>query len=259
MTVSHERWYSEIDGLLRAPEFASAFDWLMKTGILPLILPELQALEQTRHTPVMLSDHEMIETEKSLFEQTMHAVSQSPAESDFRWTALFSWIGYAASKRSGWANQTTQMMASEILQRFKFSSARIEKIVRMLRLLPDGEPQYRTAREFAIEQGTVLKDWNRFQDVRLNSLLNAEQIASESERLERWRKALSPYLANPSNAEVQLPRSLSAALSNALAIRGKTLGLCIAQCREAVLDQFLSETDDCDKFVTWVRDHFDRQ
>ncbi len=254
MTVSHERWYSEIDGLLRAPEFASAIEWLMQTGILPLILPELQALQWTHSKPISLSDHEMITAEKSLFDQTMEIIRKSPAESDFRWTSLFSMLGYATSKRMGWANQTTQMLASEILQRFKFSSARAEKIIRMLRLLPDGEPQYRTAREFAIEQGYALEAWSRFQDVRLSCL----EDASESSRLDRWRDALSPYLADPSSAEVQLPRALSAELSQALAIRGKTLGLCIAQCREAVLDEYLSESDDCDKFVAWVRDHFDR-
>ena len=259
MTVSHERWYSELDGLIRAHEFASAIEWLMQTGILPLILPELQALRWTRSKPVSLSDHEMIATEKSLFEQTLETIGNSPAESDFRWAALFSLFGYTASNHMGWANQTTQMIASEILQRFKFSSARTDKIIRMLRLLPNGEPQYRTAREFAIEQGNALEAWNRFQDVRLSCLNDAEQTASESARLNRWREALSPYIADPSSAEVQLPRSLSAELSNALSVRGKTLGLCIAQCREAVLDEYLSETDDCEKFITWVRDHFDRQ
>ena len=58
-------------------------------------------------------------------------------------------------------------------------------------------------------------------------------------------------------ANIKLPSGLSQKLTETLGVRGKTLGLCIAQCREAILDEYLSESDDCDCFVDWVRNHFD--
>ncbi len=257
LTVSHERWFSEIDGLLRAKSFEQGIQWLEQTGIWQLILPEFCAFSCIFHSSTSLSDAEMHENSKNLFSQTMQRIHLAPAQGDFRWAALFSLLGYPASSRSGWASQTTQMLAFEVLQRLKLATARIEHILRMIRLLPPGEPQYRTAREFAIELGDAIHDWNAFQDICLNSL-PAEFQPSERERLAHWRNALAPYLENPSSAEVQLPKTISSALGNALGVRGKTLGLCISQCRDAVLDEYLSESDDCEKFVAWVREHFDK-
>ena len=114
------------------------------------------------------------------------------------------------------------MIAGEIFLRLKFSSARTEHLLRILRLLPEGLPQYRTARELAIELGQSIRDWNTFQNIRLGTL---RDNASEQKRLEAWQNALAPYLDDPACAAVRLPKDLSTTLTQTLGVRGKTLGL----------------------------------
>ena len=255
LTVSHERWFAELDGLLRAAHPGKGIAWLWDSGILPLILPELCALRTCRRMPASLSGAPMPESEADAFAQTVALVESAPADGDFRWAVLLSSLGYPASVDFSWATMTSRMLASEILARFKFSTARNAHVCALLHLLPEGEPCYRAAREFAIELGADLPSWNAFQDVRL-AALPAHTRSREAERLARWREALAPYLDAPSSAEIALPQGLSQSLAQHLGVRGKTLGLCIAQCREAVLDQCLTENDGCDAFVAWVRAHF---
>ncbi|MBQ9242657.1 MAG: CCA tRNA nucleotidyltransferase [Proteobacteria bacterium] len=259
LTVSHERWFAEIDGLLRAPEFISGISWLVETGIWPLIMPEFRILMHVKREPVSLSDGLMRELDgdaESLWGQTLARVGHAPVVGDLRWASLFSMLGYAYSDHASWADETTAMLAGELMLRLKFSSARIEQILKVLKPLPAGVPSGRVAREFAILLGNAIRDWRQFQDVRVAAL--SEAYRSEAlESLARWDDALAPYYADPSSAEVVLPKALSQALTEALGVRGKTLGLCIAQCRDAVLDQCLSETDDVEIFVKWVREHFE--
>ena len=258
LTVSHERWFAELDGLLRAPAFMSGISWLLETGILPLILPEFEILSHVKRAPVALSGGQMAEGQdiSSLWEQTLARVGLAPAEGDLKWAALFSMVGYAYAKNASWADETTAMLASELMLRLKFSGARTEQILKVLKPLPVGELTARAAREFAILLGHSIHAWRQFQTVRLDSL-GAQYREAASAALACWDDALSPYYADPDSAEVVLPKELSQALSKELGVRGKTLGLCIVQCREAVLDQCLSEADDIEIFVKWVRDHFE--
>ena len=255
LTVSHERWFSELDGLIRAPNFIQGIQWLMQTGIWDLIFPEFIALKSSYNEPTSLTNDPMITNKgHSLLEQTFERMLKSPAEGDFRWVSLVSFLGYAASAHPEWANQTTLMIAGEIFLRLKFSSARTEHLLRILRLLPEGLPQYRTARELAIELGQSIRDWNTFQNIRLGTL---RDNASEQKRLEAWQNALAPYLDDPACAAVRLPKDLSTTLTQTLGVRGKTLGLCLIQCQDAVLDGFLTESDPTEKFIQWVSDHFE--
>ena len=147
------------------------------------------------------------------------------------------------------------MWAEDAMERLKFSNARIESILKMMAMLSPEEPTYRSAREKAIFLGPMIADWEKFQEIRLTTL-HPEFMASERERLEHWRTALAPYRGHPESAEIKLPNGLSQKLSEALGVRGKTLGLCLSQCREAILDECLSESDDFETFVTWVREHY---
>lgn len=259
LTVSHERWFAELDGLLMAPAFMSGIAWLSETGILPLILPEFEILSHVKRTPVSLSADVMAEGREdieSLWDQTLARVGLAPADGDLKWAALFSMIGYAYARNSAWADETTAMLSSELMQRLKFSGARTEQIVKVLKPLPSGALTSRAAREFAIALGHAIHAWRAFQKVRLEALCAQYRGAAAAE-LARWDEALAPYYADPDSAEVVLPKDLSQALSRELGVRGKTLGLCIVQCREAVLDQCLSEADDVESFVKWVREHFE--
>ena len=256
LTVSHERWFAEIDGLLRAPQFQTGIDWLVETGIWPLILPEFHILSLVNREPVSLSDCKLVACSESLWAQSLARVYAAPAQGDLRWVALFSMLGYAFARQTAWADETTAMLAGEMMQRLKFSGAKTAYVINVLRSLPSGAPTKRAAREFAISLGHSIQDWRSFQDVRL-AVLNEAYRDAAAEALALWDKALAPYYADPDAAEVVLPKTLSQALSQALGVRGKTLGLCIAQCREAVLDQCLSEADPVEIFVQWVRDHFE--
>ncbi len=256
LSVSHERWFAEIDGLLRANNPVLGIQWLLNTGIFQLIFPEFSALHLIHRQNTSLSDGTLIDTDVSILNQILSALSNTTADGDFRWYILLYMIGYAASTHADWAASTTQMIAAEILDRLKFSAARKSSLLRTISLLPAGLPSYRNARELAIFLADDMDNWNRFQDIRLLAIPEPYRT-SERERLTEWRTALQPYFDNPASAEVQLPKALSGALSQALNVRGKTLGLCIAQCRDAILDKCLSENDDCDKFVDWVREHFD--
>lgn len=255
LTVSHERWFSELDGLLRSNFCEKGLQWLWKTGILPLIMPEFCALEGCLRRPISLAGGVMTDDARSCLDRMVDRIKAAPADGDFRWVACFDELGNPASAHADWALQTSQMIAEACMQRLKFASARIDSILKMMSRTPACEPNYRNARKFAISLGGSLRDWMKYQEIRWASLPEAFQ-AQERDRLAQWKRALSPYLDDPASAEVALPKNLSQAISQTLGVRGKTLGLCLAQCREAVLDEYLHETDDCDQFVAWVRDHF---
>lgn len=264
LTVSHERWFAELDGLLRAPHPRAGLEWLREIQVLELILPELCLVQKANLRPKYLSckkakkrkKNQIVEDAQTLWEQTLERIECAPADGDLRWAALFSLTGFPVYRDDiGLAEAVSQMWAEDGMERLKFSNARIDNILKVMSVLSPEEPNYRTAREMAIFLGSQIADWEQFQEIRL-ATLHPEFLASERERLEHWCSALEPYKAHPETAEIKLPNGLSQKLTEALGVRGKTLGLCLSQCRDAVLDECLSESDDCDRFVDWVRDHY---
>ena len=253
--VSHERWFAEIDGMLRARDPQSGMDWLCEIGVWQMLFPEFVPLMDAKVEPQMLSESHAREGNETLWAQTIRRVRSSVADDDGRWVALFSLLGYSTTLDTVWASAVTRMMAEQIMVRLKFSNARCDAVMKRLTMLPPGKPTYRTARELAISLGDQILSWIESVAVCCGTL--EENRNAEDERLGLWKDALAPYIADPKSAEVQLPAGLSQRLSADLGVRGKTLGLCITHCREAVLDQQLRENDDVERFVEWVRTHFD--
>lgn len=261
LSVSHERWFSEIDGILRATAPQDGILWLHEVGVWPLLFPEMLSLFQCHCTLHSLSSG-MVETQgEDLMTQTLGLLQatakllQTAEETPMLWAALCHALGTPTSRKVEWAQKVTSMLAQQIMQRLKVSNAHAETVVKLLTPLPDGDPTYRKARELAISLQTQLDMWLRFQTAKL-AILSPQARQSEAERLDLWRTAITPWLNNPESAEVQLPRNLSQALTQELGVRGKTLGLCIAMAREAVLDTYIDETAPIESFVAWVKDHF---
>ena len=252
--MSRERWFAEIDGMLRAANPRAGLDWLCEIGLFQMLFSEFALLMQSHIQPTSLSGNQAKSCADTLWEQTIRRIEA--ASPDLRWIALFSLVGYASTTNGTWAHTITAMLASELMTRLKFSNARADATLKCLLPLPAGEPQYRSARELAISLGADISDWFAAIQNHLTTLPDAVR-AAESERLNRWRSALAPYFDDPKSAEVRMTPGLSQHLTEALGVRGKTLGLCIAHCREAILDQKLSESDSIDKYVEWVRDHFE--
>ena len=254
LTVSRERWFAEIDGMLRAADPRAGLDWLCEIGLFQMLFPEFALLMQSHIQPTSLSGCQAKSCADTLWAQTIRRIEAASPE--LRWIALFSLVGYASTTNGKWAQTITAMIAGELMSRLKFSNARVDATLKCLQPLPPGDPQYRSARELAISLENEIHDWYAAIQNHLTTLPNNVRT-SESERLSRWHDALAPYFAAPKTAEVRMIPGLSQHLTEALGVRGKTLGLCIAHCREAILDQKLSESDTIDKYIDWVRDHFE--
>ena len=256
LTVSHERWFAEIDGLLNAMNPVDGIQWLCESGIWQMLFPETVLMFDTHCEAGDLSGTTIEKSSQDLWMQTLHRVKCAPPDGNMRWAALLSLTGYAVSREGVWAEQVSCMLAMDILSRLKLSNARIQSILNLLTVLPPGLPNDRTARELAIVLNDSIESWLKFQEVRLETIKLSARDA-ENKRLESWKNALKPFIDVPGCAEIKLPAGLSAKLSETLGLRGKTLGLCLTHCREAVLDKYLSEQDPVETFVEWVRDHFE--
>ena len=254
LTVSHERLFSEFDGLLSAASPQEGIAWLWEVGVWPLLWPETLCLRGAHGVATSLSGGEVRESVRDLWAQTMDRVLCAVPQDDEKWCAMMSLLGYAATLEGEWAERVTALWAQNLVSRFKFSVARGESIVRRLTPLPAGEPTARAVREFAMTMGKELPRWDRFQEVRLETIC-ASCRDSERQRLERWRDALKPYLADPARAEIRLPADLSKRIMDELHVHGKTLGLYLAHCREAVLDQKIDEREPSEVFVAWLASH----
>lgn len=252
LSVSRERWFSEIDGLLSAAKPESGLLWLDEIGVLPLILPEMALLHRANPIPDSQIPFSATGGQPTLWAHVVSHIADVPAQEDFRWCALLDSLGYSVCANSEWAESVTAMLVREICARLKFSTARIESILRKITPMPDVVPTYRMARELAMQLSSDIASWLTYQSYKLRRYESARRT-HEEEVLSRWRLALLPYMTHPESIEIRLPKNLSRELSTACGVSGKTLGLYLAHCRDAVLDQLLSEDDEVEKFVELCR------
>lgn len=229
LSISRERWFAEIDGLLNAKAPEDGFRWLSETGVLPLILPESAALSRIQIDG------------KSAWDLTLQRLCLLPNAHDLRWCALFSLLGTIATNRPDAIPPINAMLAAEICARFRLSATRTHAILTCLTPLPATLPTYRSTRELAMTLGAQLEDWLTFTSLYPQTLTQDTRDA--------WTIALQPYRDNPAAADVHLPPDLSARLKDELGVSGKTLGLYIAHCKDAVLDQLISESATTGEFV----------
>jgi poly(A) polymerase len=80
LCVSRERWVAELDRLLVAEQVERGLRYLMDTGLLTFMLPEVSLQKNnTRHVPSY--DHDV-------WTETLHVISMVPGDIDLRWAAL---------------------------------------------------------------------------------------------------------------------------------------------------------------------------
>ena len=233
LSISRERWFAEIDGLLNAKAPEDGFRWLSETGVLSLILPESAALSR------------ITIDSQSAWDLTLQRLCLLPNAHDLRWCALFSLLGAIATSNPDTIPAVNAMLAAEICARFRLSAARTHAILTCLTPLPSLPPTYRSARELALSLGVHLEHWLTFTS------LYPQTLTQES--LDAWKNALQPYRDHPDSADIHLPADLSARLKDELGVSGKTLGLYIAHCRDAVLDQLISESATTCEFVDFCK------
>lgn len=256
LTVSHERWFSEIDGLLRAAHPIGGMTWLCEVGVWPMLFPELELLDRASGYLKTLSGDCLTADGPRLRDVSYALLEQAPAQGDQRWCALLALVGYGTTSHGLWADEVSRLVATSVLARLKFSNVRLSGVVLMLSPMPEGSPTYRSARQLAIDLGDHLGDFLAFEAIMLGAVC-PQNRADEAARLEQWRAALAPYLDDPCAAAIHLPGDLSSFLMAALGVRGKTLGLCLDYCREAVLDHKLDENASTDEFVAYVKAHLE--
>ncbi len=263
LDVSHERWFAELDGLLRAPYVPAAIRWLNDTGVLGLLLPEIAALKNVcsfktnlSADALMLAQSEFQINDRSLLDDACQLVTESVKRGVSPWAALFAWCGFVSTQKGAWGCHVSQLVAESLLLRLKVSNALREQTLRLMTRLPEGEPTRRQTRELAQLLLEDLPQWLEFQRAK-QLLLSDEVRQAEGERLDRWCEAFAPYLADPQSALIHWPSELSRTLTQSLGLKGKTLGLCLKFCAEAVLDDELSDHDDIETIVQWARNHFD--
>ena len=254
LTVSHERWYSEIDGLLSAAHPEAGLSWLDEVGVLSLIVPEMRLLHGAHVALPSLVPGIAQNSDIDLWHRILSILPSIPPDGDLRWCIILGTIGYAVSNQGTWADSVSTMLAREICQRFKFSSARASSIERKLVSIPSQSPTYRSARELAQAVVPDLDSWIAYQDCKC-ALLPVPCLAHQKAILAAWRDALEPYIERPESAAIRLPKDLSQKLIEAFGVSGKTLGLYLSHCRDAVLDEIVAETATADEFVDFCRTH----
>ncbi len=258
LDVSHERWFAELDGLLRASYVSAGLKWLVETGVLGLLLPEIAVMLGSARTITSLSGDMGASSGASanLLDQTAELVMEASKRHTNVWSAFLCRTGFVHTTNGVWAEQVSQSLADSILTRLKVSNAFREQTLRLMRPLPAGAPTKRDVREIAQCLQADLPDWFALLEAKC-ACLPDDVRASESVRLEAWRIAMAPYLADPASALIHWPANLSQCLTKELGLKGKTLGLCLKYCSEAVLDNEISDHDDIETIVAWARAHFE--
>lgn len=256
LLVSHERWFAELDGLLRAPHVTQAIEWLSMTGVLGLLLPEIASLGLVSKTVMSLSgDCVACENSPTLLQQTTRLVEACKAFDADPWATFLAYAGCMFTNDGKNAANVSQLVANAVLLRLKVSNAFRERTLRLMQPLPPGMPTRRLARERAQILLDDLPLWLRCLEAR-KSLLPDDTREDEMVRLMAWNDALKPWLRDPASACIEWPEGFSKALANALGIKGKSLGLCIKFCHESVLNEEISEHDDMAKIIDWAKKHF---
>lgn len=250
LTVSHERWLSEMDGLLNAENPAQGIGWLAYVGVLQLILPEICIAFSKKLQPTSLSGGKSRECAKTLWQWIIETIDAVPASHDLRWCAMIWLLGYGVTQNGAWADSVSKLLVFDITARFKMSSARSESIIKSLTTCPAGFSDYRRARELAMILENAIPHWTAFQYAKL-AILPPAVREDEAARLKTWADALSAY--ENGGAQIILPKDLSRRIMDVFHVSGKTLGLYIARCKDAVLSQMLNENDETDAFVDYLQ------
>lgn len=254
LSVSRERWHSEVDGLLAAAHPEAGLSWLDEVGVLPLLIPEIRLLQRAYVVHESLVPGTAQNSDVDLWSRILSTLPSIPPADDLRWCFILGEIGYGVCGRGSWADRVSTMIAREICQRFKFPTSRVDSIERKLVSIPAPEPTYRMARELAQAIGEDLPVWMSFQRCKC-ATFSAPLFERESAILAAWNDALLPYIERPALAPIRLPKDLSKKLIEAFGVSGKTLGLYLSHCRDAVLDQVIAETSPSEDFVDFCRAH----
>ncbi len=256
LEVSHERWFTELNGLLKAPFVTRAIAWMSDIGVLGLLLPEIASLAFVTKDVISLSgDTRTTATGKTLLEQTTTLVERSASHDASPWAAFLALTGCMFAEDGKSASLVSELVATSILTRLKVSNAFRDQVLHLILPLPAGMPTKRSARELAQTLQLDLPLWLKVLETRTD-LLPDDTRSAECERLETWKTALTPWLKDPKSALIEWPKDLSKALSQELGIKGKSLGLCLKFCAEGVLNDEISEHDDLQTIIQWAKAHF---
>ena len=114
--VSGERIKDELNKIIMAPHPSIGFDYLQRTGLLQLILPELAALD--------IVEQKNGRAHKNNFYHTLEVLENVSAQSDnlwLRWAALMHDIGKTKSKRwdpaIGWTFHSHNLIGAKMVYR----------------------------------------------------------------------------------------------------------------------------------------------
>jgi tRNA nucleotidyltransferase (CCA-adding enzyme) len=158
--VSAERIKKELDGILLSPKPSIGIQLLHDTGLLKIVLPEVDILSTV---PQNSPWHH-----KDAFGHTLDVVDASPQKIDVRWATLLHDIGKEKARvrdESGrdrfiGHDKISAELADIVLHRLKFDNSTLKKIVRLI-FLHQAEPEKRNKIKHFIRHLGVdyLEDW----------------------------------------------------------------------------------------------------
>jgi tRNA nucleotidyltransferase (CCA-adding enzyme) len=158
--VSAERIKKELDGILLSNKPSVGIQLLHDTGLLKIVLPEVDILTTT---PQASPWHH-----KDAFGHTLDVVDNAPARLDVRWATLLHDIGKEKARvrdetgrdRFIGHDKISAELAEPLLRRLKFENSAIKKIVKLI-FLHQAEPVKRNKMKHFIRHLGIenLEDW----------------------------------------------------------------------------------------------------
>ncbi len=241
--ISRERVVSEMSKILMQEKPSLGLAMLVSTGLMPYILPEIQALAEMPHD----------KRHKDVYAHTLQVVDQAPARLMLRWAALLHDIGKPLTIEIG---KEVHFLGHEVeggrmtrsaLNRLKMDGASVAYITRAveLHMRVNGYTHDWTdgaVRRFIVEAGDLLEDLLDLSDANVTTK-NVKLRAKYKRLTSELRQRIIELQALDNVVQMKSPLDGN----ELMALLGRPAGAWIKEIKqqllEAVLDGTLAEND----------------
>jgi poly(A) polymerase len=255
LLISRERWLVEMDKLLLGNQTSLSLTFLLKTGLLNLILPEVKALFGFEESCTV--------HHKDLWAHTLIVVKQSKNTLIQRWTALIHDVGKTHTRNqsedtvSFYGHESkSAAMFSEIAARFKMDRDRTRKIEQLIvlhGLVPSYNDSWTDAaiRRLVRRADVHLQGLLDFAEADLSTAIESKRIAALS-AVKRLKERIK-YMDDQDNLKPRLPRGIGKEIMEKFQLKqGPEVGNKIEALNNACLDGRLPSSptpSDCIQFL----------
>ena len=257
LTISHERWFQEMNKLLLGREAERGLRFLHAAGLLTHILPEVDRL--AAHEEPQGRYHHL-----SVFAHTLEVVRQSPLRPAVRWAALLHDAGKPATRSVepdgavhflGHGDVGSEMVPA-IAERFRFDTSLARDVAYLVRehqrpSLYQANWATGTLRRFVREVGSRLADLLDLCEADVRS--HHPDVQDEGlVRLQHLRERIGTL--GPDIQRVPLlPKGIGDAVMRRFSLPpGPQVGACRARLEQAVLDGKLPQDGEIDTYLAFL-------